>query len=510
MKKIIITVLLAGYFGYSQELPSNPKPGMCYVKCITKDEFKEVTETIEVSPAYKKLKVVPATYKTVEEKVLLKEAGKKIRVIPATFKTVEESKLVKEASKKFNQIPATYKTVEERIMVKESSKKYVFMAASYKTSEEQILAKEAVKKLSIIEQKYKTENVSYVSKEKSTTLDIVPASFSKETKTYVKKEKSGKWEYTVLADCPSANKEDCMTACFVETPEVKESIEITKLVNDASVKTIDCSSSSDKKLCEETNSYKKSVLEQPASTNETTIPAQYLTFKKQIIDKPARYEEVEIPAEYSVVKRQVLNTPARVEEIEIPAEYSMVKRVVVDQPERVEEVEIPAEYTTIKKVVIDRAASTVEESFPAITKTITKTELVKKGGITTWEEVDCKLVGNANILPILYEYGSAKLTSESVKIIDDNLLKLMNDKPGLRIEIMSHTDSRGNDGYNLALSQQRAQSVVNHLINKGISRSRLVAKGYGETKLKNNCSNGAECSEEKHQENRRTEFRILN
>ena len=114
-----------------------------------------------------------------------------------------------------------------------------------------------------------------------------------------------------------------------------------------------------------------------------------------------------------------------------------------------------------------------------------------------------------NILNILYEYNSAKLTPTSTSDIDNNLLKLLKDKPNLRVEIMSHTDSRGNDDYNMSLSQQRAQSVLNYLVAKGISRDRLVAKGYGETRLKNKCSNGASCSDEQHQTNRRTEFRIL-
>ena len=74
---------------------------------------------------------------------------------------------------------------------------------------------------------------------------------------------------------------------------------------------------------------------------------------------------------------------------------------------------------------------------------------------------------------------------------------------------MSHTDSRGNDDYNMSLSQQRANSVVNYLVGKGISRSRLVAKGYGETRLVNRCANGVECSEADHKKNRRTEFRII-
>ena len=509
-KYLFLFLMFLSPFVFSQELPPNPAPGKCYVKCISKDEFKEVTETVEISPAYKILKVVPATYKTVDERVLSKEKGKTLKVIPATFKTVSETKLVKEATKKFVPVPATYKTVEERIMVKEASKKHVYVPATYKTVEEQILLKDAFKTLSVSNQAFETKKIPFISREKSTSLDVVPASFGKETRTFVTKEKSGKWEYTVMKDCPSVNKEDCMTACYVETPEVRKDIEFIKLMSDASTRTLDCSNSNGKKLCEEQSFYNKTILSKPASSNENNVAAKYTTLKKLVIDNPARYDEIEIPAEYSIVKRLVIDKPARVDEIEIPAEFKTVTYEVVDRPERIEETETPEEYITIKKVVLDQPAKTIEEVIPAKTTTFSKTVLVKKGGITSWEEVDCKLVGGSNILPILYEYSSAKLTPASVKIIDDNLLKLLNEKPGLRIEIMSHTDSRGNDDFNMSLSQQRAQSVVNYLVSRGISRNRLVARGYGETRLNNKCSNGVDCTEDQHQENRRTEFRILN
>jgi outer membrane protein OmpA-like peptidoglycan-associated protein len=129
--------------------------------------------------------------------------------------------------------------------------------------------------------------------------------------------------------------------------------------------------------------------------------------------------------------------------------------------------------------------------------------------MTVWEKIDCGLVGKNNLLPILYEYNSARITSQSKTIIDENLLKLMRDKPALSIEIRSHTDSRGNDDYNQSLSQQRAQSVVNYLVGRGIERGRLVAKGFGESQLINRCGNGVSCSDAEHQRNRRTEFRIL-
>jgi len=76
------------------------------------------------------------------------------------------------------------------------------------------------------------------------------------------------------------------------------------------------------------------------------------------------------------------------------------------------------------------------------------------------------------------------------------------------IELSSHTDSRGKDDYNMELSQKRAQSAVDYIISRGIKPSRISATGYGETILKNECSNDVKCSESQHQENRRTEFKV--
>ncbi|PWL37404.1 flagellar motor protein MotB [Flagellimonas aquimarina] len=81
--------------------------------------------------------------------------------------------------------------------------------------------------------------------------------------------------------------------------------------------------------------------------------------------------------------------------------------------------------------------------------------------------------------------------------------------PSLKIKVNSHTDSRGNDAYNLWLSQKRAQSTVAYMISKGISADRLQGEGYGETRLVNDCANGTPCSKEKHQLNRRSEFIIF-
>ena len=84
----------------------------------------------------------------------------------------------------------------------------------------------------------------------------------------------------------------------------------------------------------------------------------------------------------------------------------------------------------------------------------------------------------------------------------------MNQYPELNIHIESHTDSRATDQYNIVLSERRAQSTMNWLIDKGIDPARLSAKGYGETQLVNDCANGVPCSEEQHQLNRRSMFII--
>lgn len=358
---LCLIVFLGINLAKAQELPGNPDPGKCYVKCITKDEFKDVEETIEVYPAYSKLEVVPATYKTVEERVLVKEATKKLVYVPAVYESVD---------------------------------------------------------------------VSYIKKEGRTDLSISPATFGSNSRTFETYPVTSGWEYRETA-CDSPNKEDCVIACFVEYPAQYKDVSFTTLAKDATV-------------------------------NNVPVDQIGTSYTKKVVKTPATMREIEIPAEYATIKRQVVATPATTRSVTVPAKNKTVKRTV----------------------------------------------LAKKGGITTWEEVDCGLL-NANVLPIFYELASARITPASKKIIDETLLPLLNSKP-VSIELMSHTDARGNDDYNMSLSQQRANSVVNYLVSKGISRSRLSAKGYGETRLVNRCSNGVECSEDQHQKNRRTEFRVIN
>jgi outer membrane protein OmpA-like peptidoglycan-associated protein len=110
---------------------------------------------------------------------------------------------------------------------------------------------------------------------------------------------------------------------------------------------------------------------------------------------------------------------------------------------------------------------------------------------------------------IFYDFDKASLRSESHAPLD-TLYGVLQDNPAIIIEIGANTDSKGNDDYNLKLSQARAQSVVDHLLQKGIPQDRLQAKGYGETNpiAPNTLPNGKD-NPEGRQLNRRTEFRII-
>ena len=113
-------------------------------------------------------------------------------------------------------------------------------------------------------------------------------------------------------------------------------------------------------------------------------------------------------------------------------------------------------------------------------------------------------VGSVIVLRnIFFDFDKATIRPESANELD-RLIKLLNDNPTLKIELGSHTDSKGSDDYNLKLSDNRSKSVVDYLITKGITATRLVAKGYGETKpIDTNDTDAG------RQNNRRTEFKIL-
>jgi len=116
---------------------------------------------------------------------------------------------------------------------------------------------------------------------------------------------------------------------------------------------------------------------------------------------------------------------------------------------------------------------------------------------------------------IYYAAGSSKLPMEGMPIVNQVILAL-NEYPNLLLEIESHTDSQGDDTTNSRLSNERAEMVVRYIAQNaanvvvgGIDPKRVEGKGYGETKIINRCRNDVECTDEKHMENRRTEFKFI-
>ncbi|WP_113652018.1 OmpA family protein [Pedobacter namyangjuensis] len=109
---------------------------------------------------------------------------------------------------------------------------------------------------------------------------------------------------------------------------------------------------------------------------------------------------------------------------------------------------------------------------------------------------------------IYYDFDKSNIRPDAAKELD-KLVAILKENPTIWIELGSHTDSRGKDQYNQWLSQSRANSAVQYIIDRGIDKFRITAKGYGESVPVNECTNGVKCSEEAHQLNRRTEFKIV-
>ncbi len=112
------------------------------------------------------------------------------------------------------------------------------------------------------------------------------------------------------------------------------------------------------------------------------------------------------------------------------------------------------------------------------------------------------------INPIYYDFDKSNIRPDAA-IELDKIVTIMKNNPTMKIALGSHTDARGNDAYNLSLSDRRAKAATKYIISKGVSAKRITGNGYGETKLKNKCANDMECSDPEHQENRRTEFIIV-
>ena len=364
MKKFLLGVafIATATVSYSQDLPENPEPGKCYVRCKTPDIYKNETINVAVSPEYRKIITFPAEYKTIQEKVLIKEAGEEILIVPAVWGTQE---------------------------------------------------------------------VTYFEKEDGTRLETQKAIFVQGFETVETKAASANWEMSEkMPDCTSDDPDDCRYWCYKPLPAEFRTMPVEKLQSDATVVKV-------------------------------PIPGIRKTYERKVMVKKPTTSIVQTAPEYKTIEKTVLVSDARTEEVIVPAVY----------------------------------------------RSISKEILVKKGGLTSWKAVDCKLVNNTP-LPINWDFSSATLNEGAKKIIDARLLPILND--GVAVFIESHTDMRGTKKDNQDLSDRRAKAVTDYLISKGINLSQLYAKGFGETRLLNKCSDNVTCSENEHAVNRRTTFRVVN
>ena len=123
-------------------------------------------------------------------------------------------------------------------------------------------------------------------------------------------------------------------------------------------------------------------------------------------------------------------------------------------------------------------------------------------------EVGLDLTKIIDVKPIYFDLGKYKIREDAALELD-KIIQVMNDNAEMVIELGSHTDARGSAKSNQSLSDKRAKASAEYIKSRITNPERISGKGYGEVKLVNNCADGVTCTEEQHQENRRTEFIII-
>lgn len=151
-----------------------------------------------------------------------------------------------------------------------------------------------------------------------------------------------------------------------------------------------------------------------------------------------------------------------------------------------------------------------KDNYATNTENLGKVKQAKRKNYTV--EQNFGMIGAGDIFRIdniYYDYGKYEIRPEAKLEIETKLIPILKKFSSIKIEIRSHTDSRSDEQFNLELSEKRANEVFEFLLSKGINNNRIIPKGYGEYQLINNCKDDVNCPEFYHQENRRTEFKIL-
>ena len=142
-------------------------------------------------------------------------------------------------------------------------------------------------------------------------------------------------------------------------------------------------------------------------------------------------------------------------------------------------------------------------------KPINESELEGKKNAPVNESKLADKKGVMNINTIYFDFDKFKIRSDAEFELD-KIAEIMRQYPNITIDVGSHADSRGTNTYNMKLSNNRAKSTIQYLVNKGIALNRISGKGYGEEQLATDCPDGVRCTEYRHQLNRRSEFFVAN
>jgi outer membrane protein OmpA-like peptidoglycan-associated protein len=128
--------------------------------------------------------------------------------------------------------------------------------------------------------------------------------------------------------------------------------------------------------------------------------------------------------------------------------------------------------------------------------------------ITKRAAVGTDLSKYLKLRPVYFDLDKSNIRPDAAATMNE-VVAYLNTFPDMKVEVQSHTDVRASDRYNLRLSNRRARSTVAWLIEKGIDPSRITGKGFGETILTNDCTTRNSCTDERHEENRRSEFIVV-
>ena len=219
-----------------------------------------------------------------------------------------------------------------------------------------------------------------------------------------------------------------------------------------------------------------------------------------------RFKELEIPKIFkinAIVQEEATNQPVEAIVVFLDGnKKQMAKLLSKDGKFEVPDLEQQKNYF----VTITHPDYETYEGPIAFKEKNTNLEFKLKKKVLELSEVDlAKILG----IRIIYFDLNKYLIRNDAALELQKIADIMKEYPQMNIDVRSHTDSQYASEYNQKLSQKRAESTRDWLINQCIAPERLKASGYGESKLINVCADGITCTEEQHQENRRSEFIII-